>query len=311
MSKMRKDRKGERHLSSFSPLALLRPRLDGFLSNEALTRKEYGALKADLNAVFKGLKATEFLPVLLSACRDAPLPVQERMDTVIPVWLSEQGYLQPLLELVQKRQIAEEDEERALAWLKAAGIDVARMEKARPAFQFYKAYMYSDGSQGIIMIFWYSDRRRSRVQGLGFLIDYNPPWEGAVKDVMVFPQRTLEKAQREFVDFWARRFTLISPGPAEVKLEILRALECNKHEQIRLPRDLVLARDLFVKHVLTLPDTPETPGFTLEDFVRLSRSGRPAEAIMEFEQKVGRLVRLEDGKEVLVMGADDLEDELE
>ncbi len=311
MSKMRRDRKGDRLLSSFSPLALLRPRLDGFLSNEALTRKEYDALKADLNAVFKGLKATEFLPVLLSACRDAPLPVQERMDTVVPVWLKEQGHLQALLELVQKRQIAEEERKRALAWLKAAGVDVAHVEKARPVSQFHKAYMYSDNSQGIIMLFWYSDRRRSRVQGLGFLIDYNPPWEGSVKDVMVFPQRTPEKARREFVDFWAKQFPLSALDPAEVKLEILQALECNRHEQIRLPRDLVRARDLFIKHVLTLPDTPETPSFTPEDFAYLSRSGRPAEAIMEFEQKVGRMVRLEDGTEILIMGADDLEDELE
>ncbi|MCX7680931.1 MAG: hypothetical protein N2508_03010 [Anaerolineae bacterium] len=305
MSKSRKEKKPEHTLSSFSPLALLRPRLDGLLGNEALARKEEKALRADLNAVFKGLKAADFLPVFLSACQTAPSTVQKRLDEVVPVWLKVQSHLPALLELVQKHRLSGMELERALAWLKAAGINIAYVEKTREPSAFYTAYMYADKSQGIILLFWYSDRKHTKVQGMGFLVDYNPPWEGSIKDIVVYPQRTPEQARREFVNFWAEQYPLNTLSPAEAKLEILSCLECNRREGIRLPRDLVRAKDLFFKHILTLPDTPDTPGFTPEDFALLSRSGQSAEAIMEFEQTVGRRVRLDDGKEILVMSPPD------
>lgn len=310
MTKSHKHKGTGRSLASFSPLALLRPRLDGLLGNELLARKEEEALRADLNAVFRGLKPTDFLPVFLSACLAAPPAVQKRLDEVVPAWLKVQNHLPALVELVQKSCLAGAEQERALAWLRAAGVNIARMEKAREPSTFYKAYMYADDSQGIIILLWYSDRRRSKVQGMSLLVDYNPPWEGSIKDIFLHPQRTPERARQEFVDFWTKRFPLNELSPAEVKREILSCLECNRREGIRLPRDLVRAKDHFLRHVLTLPDTPETPSFTAEDFDVLSRSGQSAESIMEFERTVGRRVRLEDGKEVLIIGdLDDWEDD--
>lgn len=61
-------------------------------------------------------------------------------------------------------------------------------------------------------------------------------------------------------------------------------------------------RDLFAMHLLALPDAPDTPAFTLDDFDQLAQVGQSAEAITHMEQTVGRRVRLEDGQEILVMG---------
>ena len=72
---------------------------------------------------------------------------------------------------------------------------------------------------------------------------------------------------------------------------------------IRIPREFVALREQFFEHVLTLPDAPGTPQFTLEDFQSISQTGRAAEEVMRFEEKVGRRVIADDGKEIFI-GAD-------
>lgn len=310
MAKSRKKRRRKQHAPKLSPLALLRPRLDGLLGNEALARKDSQALKADMNAVFKGVEASEFLPVLLKAFPHAPAPVQARLDVVVPEWLDECKYLDTLLELLNQRRVGSEDRQRALTWLEAAGVDLSGLQERQAQAPFYQAYMYVDDFQGFIIVFWYADSRRRRVRSMSFLIDLHPPWEGAIKDIAVFPQRPLERAIQEYVDFWKQGGMSPTPlGAAEAKREILKSLEANRREEIRLPRDLIRARDLFLEYVLSLPDTPETPPFTAEDFDQLARTGESPESITHLEQTVGRRVRLEDGTEVIVTGDPFDEDE--
>jgi hypothetical protein len=65
---------------------------------------------------------------------------------------------------------------------------------------------------------------------------------------------------------------------------------------------LISHREYFLRYILTLPNTPETPTFTHEDFNALIHADRTPESIMAFEQNVGRRVRMDDGEEVFVMG---------
>jgi hypothetical protein len=67
---------------------------------------------------------------------------------------------------------------------------------------------------------------------------------------------------------------------------------------------LIRARDAFERVVLLLPDVPDTPAFTMEDFDFLAHHGERPEGIMHFEQTVGRRVRLDDGEEILIIGTD-------
>jgi hypothetical protein len=282
---------------------MLRPRLDALLSDTALADSAAQDITERLEAVCADLKPDDFLPTLLRALESALEPVQARLDEVIPNWLGARDGMQALHRLVQRHTLTPSGQTRALAWLEATGRDPAALQEFRLETPFYGAYRYADNSQGLINILWYTDGRRRHIQGLGFLIDYNPPWEGAIKDILVGEPSSPERALRRYVHFWTDRGMPLQPiSDAAAKRQVLECLAVNRREGIRLPRDLIVNRRLFMEHILSLPDTPDTPPFTAEDFDALGRSGETVESIRRFEQQVGRRVRLEDGKEIIVMG---------
>jgi len=310
MTKTRKGRQARKPAPHPSPLSTLRPRLDRLFGDPALAEQAAQAVKADLDASLGGLEPAGFLPVLLKAAAAAPPPVQAQLNRVVPEWLSDRGLAAPLLTLLQGRRIAADDEALARAWLQAAGVEPPEVRLQAPASQFYRAFGYSGASQGFLIILWYTDDRRRRVRGITFLIDFNPPWDGALKDCEVFPQRSPQEAIERFVDYWKSQLGIVPEplGPAEAKARLLKSLEANRRQDIRLPRDVVRARDLLLGQVLSLPDLPGAAPFTAADFDRLASSGQSAEEISHFEHAVGRRVRVSDGKEVLIIGADDLDD---
>jgi hypothetical protein len=303
MSKSRKKQRSKPSVPNVSPLTLLRPRLDAFLGNEALVEKEAQELTEDLDAICQGLSPGDFLPILLRAYQSAPARVQTRLQAVVPAWLCECAHIDALRRLVQEPTLNPQSQACALDWLKTAGVDVAMPHDPGQSALFYRAYRYANDFQGLINIFWYTDNRRRKVQGMGFLIDFNPPWEGAVKDILVCGSRAPEEAIPRYVDSWAQRGMPLRPiSAAEAKREVLQRLAANRREGIRLPRDLVSNRRLFVEYILSLPDTPQTPRFTAEDFDALSQAGKSVEVLRRFEQDVGWGMRLPDGREAFVLG---------
>ena len=298
----RKQSTKEHRVPNLPPAALLRSRLDGLWGNPAWPAGADDVLRGDLDDVIKSTPLSAFLPAMLKAAQDVPAETQARLDQLMPGWLRDHGYQADLATVADRLP---DDAERRLAWvwLEVTGASTpVRAAEARPA-PFYAAYFFGDDSQAILNIFWYKDRQRRRVAGMGFLLDYKPPWEGAVKDIMILPQREPRAAIREFVDSWAGRGMPLAPISAmEAKQIILEALESNRQKRIRLPRDLTASRDAFLRYVLSLPDGPATPLFTSADFEALSRTGEQPEQIMRFEQTVGRRVRMPDGKELLIMG---------
>ncbi|MEP7357727.1 MAG: hypothetical protein ABI847_10840, partial [Anaerolineales bacterium] len=171
----------------------------------------------------------------------------------------------------------------------------------RPGGSFHSAYAMDDGSQAAVLVFWYANPHGNRVRAIQFLIDHNPPWEGAIKDAFMLPSKAPEALIRRFVTVWGARGLAMAPIEApEVKRKLLLALDANRSAGVRLPKDLTALRESFIEQVLSLPDLPDTPAFTPEDFDTLSRSGNSAEDIAHFEQTVGRRLRLEDGKELFV-----------
>jgi hypothetical protein len=145
---------------------------------------------------------------------------------------------------------------------------------------------------------------------MGFLLDYNPPWDGAVKDVLVTRRLRPKRLLGELLETWSRGDMGLEQISAEqAKTLILTALNRNRAAGLRLPRDLISEREFVDRYVLSLPDGPDTPAFTGDDFDFLARNGQRPEDIMRFEQTVGRRVRTEDGGEILVMGDLDWEDE--
>jgi hypothetical protein len=289
------------------PAAVLRIRLDGLWQNPAMPRQEQSQLEADLDAVTRGIKSDALVPVMLRAYLNAPDEARAWLDRVVPGWLQARAHLPSLEKLTVNQDLDSSLQPTTLAWLAAAGRDV-REQLAQPD-PFYGAYDFDNSYQAAVTLIWYSDPKRTRARGMNFLIDYHPPWDGAIKDIIYFPQRPPKDLVKRYVEAWEEDDQPLTPISAiEAKQKILHALECNRKSEIRLPRDLIAVHEELVRHVLSLPNRPDTPPITAEDIEFLCQHGQRPEDIVHLEHTVGRRTRLDDGTEVLVIGEPD-EDE--
>ncbi len=302
---------------NISPLTVLRPRLDALFAQPEYTQLESGDqeaahLEAELTALLTDLDPEQYLPILVKAVNDAAEPVQSKVGEVIPDWLHAHDLVEQFRLVVQRDLFQGQAYQTIVAWLTAAGTAPDALQIDRdPAF--YRAYYGADdmGSQGFLMFFWYTNRRQDHVRGINILVDFNPPWDGAAKDITFFPQRAPQDAIREFVDIWEERamgIDLVELDPVTAKQRCFAIFERNRMNEIRLHKDFIAAREQFVRHLFALPDGPDTIQMTIEEFDELCQSGQVAELIQGFEQSVGRLVRTADGTNVLV-GADSFLDE--
>jgi hypothetical protein len=300
--------------TSLSPATTLRPRLDNLWADDALLHKDNAAVEGDLDEIARGVAPDLLVETMLRAYLAASTPARTRLDSVLPHWLSKREHASRLKEMLVAQSLDSDLRAQALAWMESLGIDTTSLESTPDLF--FEAYYYDDEttfggkSQPYVTVLWYQDPRKRRAQGMGFLLDYNPPWDGSVKDILVTPQRAPRRLRKAVLDTWKRGGMEPWPlGAQRAKTVILTALNCNRAAGIRLPRDLIAARELFICYVMSLPDASDNPSFTVQDFDLLARRGKRPEEIMHFEQTVGRRVRLEDGGELLVMGDLDWDDE--
>ncbi len=299
---MNKHKKQKVSRPNLSPLTMLRPRLDGLFGNEDLSTRDNIWIKGDLEAVFKGVSADQFLPVLVKAYQAAPVTIQARLDEVLPEWLVEQEYIAPLSQLIQQQKIDEADLVLVSKWLKASGIDHIEFQKPAVMTSFYKGFLYADEFQGVLLIAFYVDARRYKIQVLSFLLDFQPPWEGSIKDSYHSSTGIPDKIIADVVGYWREQDIKLKELTAEEsKIELLERLDTNRREGIRLPRDLIADRQLFWKYFPCLPDIPKMDTFTPEDFDYLAKNGEIPEKLIQIEQTQGYRTRLPDGKEILLI----------
>lgn len=303
MSKRKKKRRGP----SFSPASMLRPRMDKLWADDALLHKDEAAIEEDLDVLAKNVSPKLFVSTMLRSYRAASEATQSHLQDILPRWLSQSGHLDALKEITASRATGADLQSLAITWLEATGIDRADIKK-QPNL-FLKAYYQDDADewrekgQAFVVVTWYTDSRKKRAQGLGFLIDYHPPWDGALKDTLITSRMSPDEIHSQFSYWGLRSIALDIISLERAKTEILTALTCNLEAEIRLSRDTVKAKDMFEKQILSLPDGPDTPAFTMKDFDFLASHGERAEEIMDFEQNVGRRVRLQSGEEVVLIGA--------
>ena len=283
------------------PATLLRLRLDGLWQNPALPGQTPDQIAADLDAVTRQAKPERDLLTLLKAYLAAPPAAKLVLAEGLPGWLESRQWLPALEMLARLEQSSADAQDTAAAWLSDVGRPVIAPTAAE---SFFKAFFIENEGQAAVLTSWYTNSQRNRVRGLQFLIDHNPPWNGAVKDVMVLPVKTPKALLEEFVEVWELRDTPLSPfSDAEAKRKILVALHASRAANIRLPAELIQARELFLKQILALPDLLDTPAFSADDFDALSQVGQSAESVVQFEETVGRRIRTEDGKEVFIDAA--------
>ena len=295
--------KKNRGLLNLPPAALLPQRLNAVWGDPAWPQGDDAALQGELDALSKGVSSVNLIATLLKAYQVAPVQAQTRLDHLMPAWLRSRGHLPALRQAAARNSLAGAERERAAAWLQAVGETPAIQPQIQQSDAFFDAFFYGNRSQAVIIIFWYRDMQRTQVQGMSFLLDYNPPWDGALKDSAHLPHKTVLTAMQEYLEFWERDgMPMTRIGPVEAKRLVLQALACNQSSNIRLPLDLIVNRANFTRYVLSLPDGPETPPFDEHDFDTLTQTGQRPEEIAYFEQTVVRRARMEDGREILIMG---------
>jgi hypothetical protein len=292
------DRKPKR--PNIAPAALLRARLEAAWLAESAAGQAPEQLAAALQAASYGLKPALVISVVLSAFEAARPEVQAKLETALPAWLAQRDGLGALETLITKDQLTAAQKATGLRWLAATGREVVTLTPSA-ASTFHSAYLLEGEWQTAVIILWYSNPQRSRARGLEVLIDGNPPWDWAVKEVMLLPNKPPETLIERYVDMWKENGPAMTPMDAPaLKRRLVVALRQNEAAHIRLPADLIGLREVFFEHVLSLPDGPDTPAFSADDFDRLSTTGQSAEEVSRFEQTVARRIRLDDGQEVLV-----------
>lgn len=297
--------KKERRVN-ISPATMLRPRMDKLWGDEALLHKEDAAIADDLDVLARDVSSELLVKTMLRAYGAASEGAQERLDEVVPGWLAASGHVDTLAELTSERSLGPDLRPQALAWLKAAGRSVDGLEDV-PSLFLKAQYLVDQNpwgglSQAYVGVFWHLSPQKNRAQGFAFLIDYNPPWDGSVKDAFVTPKASPRRLLEKLQEIWSHGpLGEEDIGPAEAKTVILEALNCNREAEIRLHRDLRRERDAFEEMVLSLPDGPDTPDFTMEDFDYLAQHGERPEKLMHIEQTQGRRVRSKDGEEMVIV----------
>jgi len=301
--KSRKKRKKAPHRPQIvSKETLIHSRLTQFFTREELLRKDAQALTTALDEVIGKNRFKDFYPLLIKAYLAAASGARQHLDTAIPGWLNTSGYVELLLKYLERFNIPGEIRKQSLNWLELCGVEASVLKGLETITPFYKAFAHANEFQGVLMVFWFTGSNKSQVRGMSFLLDFNPPWEGAVKDIAVFPYRAPNEAIREFVGSYEQGVGQMKEvSEKDAKKEILMRLLINRREDIRLPRDLIAAKDVFFNNIMTLADTPDTPSYTIEDFNEASRNGRLPKELSAFEQKYGGIARLKDGSEMLIL----------
>jgi hypothetical protein len=224
---------------SLSPATVLRPRLDNLWADDALLHKDDAAIEGDLKVIARGIAPDLLVETMLRAYLAASAPVRARLDGILPHWLDKRDYVSALKEMLVAQSLDSDLRSQALAWIASLGIDTESLESL-PSL-FLDAYYYDDEglfgkkSQAYAMVIWYTSPRKRRAQGIGFLLDYNPPWDGSVKDILMTPRRAPKRLLRDVVDMWkGREMEPRSISAERVKTVILTALNCNRAANIRL-----------------------------------------------------------------------------
>ena len=306
MARKKMKRKTPAHLMTTS----LRPRIDLAWRGQVLTRQSQATILATFDDLARGVKKDFFMATVLRAFVEARTATQEHLRDLLPIWLKDRGYLDVLKGVVTNSALEFDMQDQALIWLEVAGVDLSTLNIPKPEDLFFDAYLGNEGSQRNLVILWYTNRHRKRVNGLAFLIDENPPWQGAIKDVMRYPTCLSNQVIEQFIDRWNEEMAdmrLAQISAEEAKDKLLEALKANKDFNIRLPRNLISKSDYFAKNVMVWLRALGS-SFTMKKFRQLSQKGTTPESIINFQQQIGRFMRLENGQEavkIVSLGEDD------
>lgn len=272
-------------------LSNLRPRLSRLFTEQS----DPATFAAELSRLTDGLKPASFLPILVSSVAAQAVEHDQLGDTV-GAWLAEHGLLGPLRDLEARQTFDGASREVARSWLEAGGIELASEPEVAIVDLLLDAYEVMDESQGSVTLFWHEDRRRRKVATVSFLLDFEPPWEGALKDLSYRTFSDLTQSREKFLAIWRaggnepRRIAI-----ADAAEYIWAALGQSQTQGIRLPADFIAVMDKLAPFLLALP-SGKAPALSSAELEALATNGRSPEAIRRDEQLLGYQKRMPDGR---------------
>jgi hypothetical protein len=289
-------------------LSNLRPRLVRLFAEPVDTP----ALHAEISQITDGLKPASFLPILVGAFAATSDPQRERLNASVGDWLRERGHLDTLRSLTPTWNLHDDlAREAAHAWLEAGGIAPAPELALTLSDLLIDAYEFSNTSQASLALFWYKDARRRRVRATAFLIDFEPPWEGALKDVADKSFRTIDHAHAEFFSAWQDenlQERLIDNASATQR--VWTAIRQSQAEGIRLPADFIPLMAEIMPLLHALAAASDIAALSEAETSALATSGRSVEALRQEEDLVGYQKRMPDGSILRMIRPPDNDDYL-
>jgi hypothetical protein len=296
-------RKSGRH--SLPPATMLRPRLDALLGDP---QTDPDTLLAQASALADNVSSELFLATLLRSFAAAPLELQTLLAPRLPAWLRNAGRY----DAVQKIAVEQREEpaviETARRWLQADGVDIGALAPVQRGAIFDSAFCYGNEIQSSYHAFWHVDHHRDRMHHFAYLTDMDLTWQGAAKDayleIVRSPDALRNEMEGQSLAHGLGESQVTDVSGAAFKRALLTALEANRREHIRLPSGLAPLRDFFASNILALPDQPDTPRFSVNDFDALAQTGQNVESLRLNERRFGKRVALPDGEEVRVLNPD-------
>jgi hypothetical protein len=284
-------------------LSGLRPRL-GRLFAEAPA--DEAGLHAELDRLTAGLKPASFLPILAGTFAATPEEQRAQLDNAVGAWLHLRGLLPELHTLDARQGLDPTARPLAHAWLEAGGLTPMEQEMVDLADLFLEAYFLDEEMQDSPTLFWYADARRRRVRCASFLVDFQPPWDGAVKDLAFFNARDIEDGRSDFFRVWQRSDAQPKPLDAAAITGMLwKALAQNQAAGIRLPADVISARGVVMPMLYALAERHGVPTLSPDEVEAMVTQGRSAESIRREERRFGYQMRLADGSVIRLIRDED------
>lgn len=283
-------------------LSNLHPRLTQLFTGD---HADTDVLEQELTRLTSGLKPATFLPILLNAFHAAPDERRTQYQAIVGAWLTAQQHDAALRDLVQRKIIYGSGAQVAQALL---GEETALTSPEQEDL-FAAASTIGNASQAAVAFFWYADERRRTVHAGSFLIDFEPPWNGALKDVMYRSFRSLDAAQDSYYAIWRRQgMEPTQINQAQLSERLWQAIRCSQAEQIRLPADYTRDAKQLTPFLLSLPATPIAPPLSAEELEHLRTHGRTPEALTLEEQRMGYQMRMSNGEVIRILRDGDIDD---
>lgn len=260
------------------------------------------SIPGELDRLTDGLKPASFLPILIGAFASTPETQRAALTTAMSEWLQQHGLVEILHSLEARHTFREDTRSVARALLAACGISLASEAVANPADLFLAAFELGESSQDLPTIFWHEDERRRRVCRASFLVDFEPPWEGALKDISFAYHRNLTKAMDEYRISWqVSGFEPRSIDAATAAQRVWKAFRQNQVQGIRLPADFVIVEPMIMPFLNALPVAGETVPLDAAEIDALISTGQSPESIRREENLLGYQTRMPDGKVIRII----------